>query len=185
MQENLVAGFILLVLVAVIVAALDYGPRARMVPIPIAAIGALLILSQIVLQNLRSEKDLKIDLMELIARKATGDDEDLVETQERELAEVEADAEAEPTAVEGWRKFARELGALGVVILLVGMFFVIGPLPTMFAFTAGYFAISGQYPIVKAVLHSLVYTAFVYALFYLWLRIDMRQGLIDLSFGLW
>ncbi len=179
MQENLVAGIVLLVFIATIVAASQYGPRARLVPIPIAALGVLLICAQLVLQNFRSEKDLQIDLLEVIARKSTGDDE--------AAAKKSGDAEdGEPGEDEaGGRSFMRELAALGIVVLLLGTFLVVGPLPAIFLFTAGYFVLSGHFPLVRGVLYAFVFTALVYALFHVWLRIDMRQGIFDLGFGLW
>jgi hypothetical protein len=187
LQENLVAGVVLLVFIAVIVAAMGYGPRARMVPIPIAALGAVLIIGQIVLQNWKSPEDLHIDLLELIARKATGDDEglpkDMKEGLDAAMGDSAVAAGPEPAAPR--RTFLREIGAAGVVVLLIGMFFVIGPIPTMFVFTCGYFVLSGHYGIVRAVAFSFVFTVLVYALFHLWLGIDMRQGLLDINFGLW
>ena len=174
-QDNLVALLILGIFIAAIVAATGYGPRARLVPIPIAAIGALLVLAQLILQNFKSDKDLEIDLLEFISRRATGD--------HPELAIPEADKPAEKNGDEfAWK---HELGALGLVALLVGLFQLVGPLPTMFVFTSGYFILSRFTGIAKGLLYGFVATAAVYALFYLWLRVDMRHGLIDLSFGLW
>ena len=174
-QDNIVALLILGIFIAAIVAAADYGPRARLVPIPIAAIGALLILAQLILQNFKSDKDLEIDLLEFISRRATGD--------HPEIAVPEADKPAEKSD-DGFA-WKRELGALGLVALLVGLFQVIGPLPTMFVFTSGYFILSRFAGIVGGLLYGFAATAAVYALFYLWLRVDMQHGLIDLSFGLW
>ena len=174
-QDNLVALLILGIFIAAIIAATDYGPRARLVPIPIAAIGAFLILAQLVLQNFKSDKDLEIDLLELISRRATGD--------HPELAIPDA---SKPEGKNGdefaWK---RELEALGIVGLLVGLFELIGPLPTMFVFTSGYFILSRFTGIAKGLFYGFIATAVVYALFYLWLRVDMQHGLIDLSFGLW
>lgn len=173
-QENVIAVIILGVFIAAIFAATGYGPRARLVPIPIAALGALLMLAQLVLQNFRSEKDLEIDLLEFISRRATGD--------EPTVPSPEA-APGEPEAEEGrWR---RELTALGLVIFLVGLFFTIGPLPAMFVFTTGYFVLSRYSTPLMGVVYGLAATVAVYALFYLWLGVDMRQGYFDLSFGLW
>lgn len=179
LQENVVALFVLLIFVATIYASLGYGPRARLVPIPIAAIGIVLIVGQLVLQNFRSEKDLEIDLLELISRKSTGDHDPVVPDPHAGEAEKTAAAEAQRGAGK------REFGALGLVVLIVGMFLVIGPLPTMFFFTAGYFVLSRHANIAMSLLYGLLATGVVYALFYLWLGVDMRQGLIDLSFGLW
>jgi hypothetical protein len=177
MQENLIAAIILLVFIATIVAASQYGPRARLVPIPIAALGAILICAQLVLQNFRSEKDLQIDLLEVIARKSTGDDEDLPKGNSEDSEEGESS--------EGGRSFLKELGALGIVLFLLGMFLVIGPIPTVLFFTAGYFILSGHFSPVRGIIYAFVFTTLVYALFHLWLGIDLQQGIYDLGFGLW
>lgn len=173
-QENLVAVLILAIFAAAIWAATGYGPRARLVPIPIAAIGILLMLGQLALQNFRSEKDLEIDLLDLISRKATGDHE-----------AIPGQAEPDATAAPAGPIWQRELGALGIVVLIVCLFLLIGPLPTMLVFTIGYFRLSGHASLVMSTAYGLLATAVVYALFYLWLGVDMRQGVIDLSFGLW
>ena len=175
-QENLVAFVILMIFAATIWAASDYGPRARLVPIPIAVIGIILMLGQLVLQNIRSEKDLEIDLLELISRKSTGDHDPAAQTGQ------EISPETQGPSGPVW---PRELAALGLVGLMVALFMLIGPLPTMLVFTTGYFWFSGHARLMMSAVYGFAATAAVYALFYLWLGVDMRQGLIDLSFGLW
>jgi hypothetical protein len=174
LQENLIAGLILAIFVAAIVASLQYGPRARMVPIPIATLGVILIIAQIVLQNVRSEKDLKIDLLEVIARKSDGFDES---------AEDGAAGGAEQKDT-GKRPAWGEARALGIVLLLVALFIVVGPLPAMFIFTAGYFVVSRHYAVVQSLAYAAAYTLLVYAVFSLWLRVDLMRGIVDVSFGL-
>jgi hypothetical protein len=174
LQENLVAVFILAIFVAAIVASLQYGPRARLVPIPIAALGVILMVAQIVLQNMRSEKDLKIDLLEVIARKSDG------------FGESAEDGAADGSGRKGAGKRPAwgEARALGIVLLLVALFIVVGPLPAMFIFTAGYFALSRHYAVAPSLAYAAAYTLLVYAVFSLWLRVDLMRGMIDVSFGL-
>ena len=176
-QENIVAFLILGIFIATIIASSQYGPRARLVPIPIAVIGSLLILAQLFLQNFRAEKDLEIDLLELISRRSTGDHHDFTPS----LA-TEADAAKPAGRKVTWRN---EVAAISIVFLLVALFFVVGPLPAMFAFTAGYFMLSRHASPAMSLLYAFVTTVAVWALFVLWLRVDMRQGYFDLSFGLW
>ncbi|MGQ7791086.1 tripartite tricarboxylate transporter TctB family protein [Faunimonas sp. B44] len=176
LQENVVALLVILIFAAAIYASLGYGPRARLVPIPIAVIGILLMLAQLYLQNSRSEQDLQIDLLEFISKKSTGA-EDAVPT----AAEGADEAASQPRKRDPRMEFA----ALGMVVLLIGMFFVVGPIPTMFLFTAGYFVLSRHYSPAWGVLYAFIGTLAVYALFYLWLGVDMRQGMVDLSFGMW
>lgn len=185
-QENIVVVLVILLFIGVILEASTYGPRARMVPIPIALLGILFMGIQLVLQNMRKTQDLHIDLMELISRRSTGDEEGLPENMKGGFEEALGKKKAQQAAPEGARPtFLREIGALSLVVLLIGMFFTIGPIPTMFVFTCGYFIVSGHFDMLRAVAYSLLFTLSVYALFYLWLRIDMRQGYFDINFGLW
>lgn len=181
-QENIVAGLFLLLFIGVFVETQNYGPRASMVPNLIAGIGFALMAAQLILQNVRSEDDLQIDLLELISRRATGDEEGLPDKMKSELA-PKADDQGQAKGPE--RSLSRELLAVGVVIAAIGSFFLIGPIPTMFVFTFGYLTISGHFGVLKAFAVSFVFTLFVYGLFHVWLRIDMKHGLFDLNPGLW
>ncbi|MGX1097587.1 hypothetical protein [Amorphus sp. MBR-141] len=186
-QENIVAGLILLLFVAVLIETRNYGARASMVPNIIAGIGIVLMTAQIILQNLRSEASMQVDLMELISRRATGDEEGLPEHLRTDLAEAKQKQFVAAGQSRGPRpgSFARELLALVVVACAIGLFFLIGPIPTMFVFTFGYLTITGHFGAVRAFALSAIFTLCVYGLFYVWLRIDMKQGLFDLGFGLW
>ncbi|MGX1308795.1 low affinity Fe/Cu permease [Amorphus suaedae] len=186
-QENIVAGLILLLFAAILVETSTYGARARMVPTIIAGIGFVLMAAQIILQNVRSEATMQVDLMELISRRATGDEEGLPDHLRTDLAEAKRKQYVEPGETRGPRpgSFARELLSLAVVACAIGLFFLIGPIPTMFVFTFGYLTITGHFGVLRAFAVSALFTLFVYGLFYAWLRIDMKQGLFDLGFGLW
>ena len=65
-QENIMAGAILCVFIGVIVMSLDYGPRARMIPLPLATFGVILIVIQLVWQNLRSTDELQMDMLQTL-----------------------------------------------------------------------------------------------------------------------
>ena len=58
----------LVMFIGVIVMCLDYGPRARMVPLPLAIFGLIMMAAQIVWQNLRSTDELQIDMISVPAR---------------------------------------------------------------------------------------------------------------------
>ena len=45
-QENLIALVVVMVFVGVIVTSLDFGPRARMIPLPLAIFGLILMLAR-------------------------------------------------------------------------------------------------------------------------------------------
>jgi len=188
-QENIVAAGFLLLFVGVLLETMNYGPRASMVPNIIAGIGAALMLAQLILQNVRSQDSLQVDLLELISARATGDEEALPEHMQQSLKEAKAkkagaDAE-QPTGMFRPGSLPRELMAIGVVCCAIGLFFLIGPIPTMFVFTFSYLTLTGHFGVMRAFLVSSVFTLFVYGLFHAWLRIDMDKGLFDLGFGLW
>lgn len=169
-QENLVAALLLCLFLATIYASLDYGPRARLVPIPIAVIGAVFIIGQMVLQNRRSAKDLKINLLELISSQAS---------------EPLPVAGGTPVGADAGRQKARhslrsELQALGLVLLLVALFFLVGPLPTMFLFTTGYFIASKLYSPIPAVAGGAALTVATYLIFVVWLGVDLGYGEFDI-----
>ncbi|MHB1162869.1 MAG: tripartite tricarboxylate transporter TctB family protein, partial [Chloroflexota bacterium] len=71
-QENLMALAFLLVFIGFLVVSQGYGPKTRLVPVPLAAVSILLILLQLALQNLRSNLQLSVDTMELFVKRGDG-----------------------------------------------------------------------------------------------------------------
>ena len=100
-QENIVAGLILLLFIGVLLETMNYGARASMVPNIIAGIGAVLMAAQLILQNVRSEASMQVDLMELISRRATGDEDGLPEHLRTDLAEAKRKQQATPEQTRG------------------------------------------------------------------------------------
>ena len=70
-QENLFAVMLLGVFAGVIVLCQDFGPRARMIPLPLAIFGVILTTIQIVWQNLRAADELRMNMISVPARDAT------------------------------------------------------------------------------------------------------------------
>ncbi len=171
MQENLVAFIILGIFVAAIVASLDYGPRARLVPIPIAVIGILFMVGQIILQNIKSEDSLQIDLLEFLTKQ--GDKADPV---------LAAAAAAPPVATKRGPTPKSELQAFGIVALLVAIFLVLGPIPAMFIFTAGYFTVSRHHALWKGIAYSAFWTTLVYLVFTTGLKVQLDRNLLGIRF---
>jgi len=65
-QENIVAGLLLCIFAGYMIMCLGFGPNARLVPLPMAIFGFLLVVAQIVRQNLGStdtEQDSRRELM--------------------------------------------------------------------------------------------------------------------------
>lgn len=174
MQENIVALVILGIFVAAIVASLDYSPRARLVPIPIAVIGILFIVGQLILQNLKSEDSLHIDLLEFLTKQ--GDKVDPA------LAATAATVAAPPAAARRGPTPASEFKALGIVVLLVAIFLVLGPIPAMFVFSAGYFIVSRHYAPWKGIAYSAFWTILVYLVFSTGLKVQLDRNLLGIRF---
>jgi len=165
MQENLIAAAIIAVFVAVIALSLDYGRRARMIPLPLATIGLILTIIQIIWQNLRSADELQVDLMEVLAH------------QEAKDGPLARDGEPAPQAQKSsWR---REASALGMVAVLVGLILLIGPIPAVFLFTGGYFMLSRHFSRLMALVYTVAFTATLYLLFVVALEVQLYHGVLE------
>jgi hypothetical protein len=160
-QENLIAGALLCVFLAAAAMSLDYGPRARMIPLPIAILGAVLMFVQIVWQNLRSTEELQLDLLETLTRKA-----DKVAAEERKEEAPRGSA---------WRK---ELAALGIVATLAALILLVGPVPAVFLFTGAYFLLSRHYSWSRGLIYTAGFTAAIYLLFVVALQIQLYHGIL-------
>ena len=162
-QDNLVAAALLAVFAGVIWLCQDFGPRARMIPLPLAVFGIVLTVIQILWQNLRSTDELQMDMIAVrpvddAAKPGDG----------TEIA-------AAPGKAVTWRE---EAGALGIVAALLGLIFVTGLLPAVFLFTGGYFWVTRQYSGRASLIYTAVLTAAVYLLFEVALQIQPYHGLL-------
>jgi hypothetical protein len=164
-QENLVAVIILMVLAGVVVMSLDFGPRARMIPLPLAIFGIILMVAQIVWQNLRPADDLQVDLLQVL----TG----------REGSGGSGKEEGEAAATEPKRSWLKELAALGIVIALAGLILLIGPIAAICVFTGGYFMLSRHFSPLMSIVYTLVFTAVVYLLFVVALEVQLYHGILE------
>lgn len=163
--ENIVAGVLALAFAAAIVLTLDYGARARMVPLPVAAGGLVLTLLLLVWQNLGRRADLEIDLLRAITRK-----------QADEIGRLAVPTGDKPRRLTGWRAEALAFGIVGAMLALV---LAIGPLPAVAVFTAGYFLASGHYRWHAALAWTGVFVAALWLTFALALEIPMHYGLLE------
>jgi hypothetical protein len=168
-QENIVVVLIMLVLIGVVVVSLDYGPRARMVPIPVAVFGLVLAVVQLVWQNLLPTEELHVDLLAVLTR-------------QKEIPVAEADAAGKGVQASGtgahtrWR---REVVAYGMVLLFLSMVWLMGPVPSIFLFTTGYFLVSRQYWAWRSIAYALLFTLGVYAVFVYALDIQLYHGVLE------
>jgi hypothetical protein len=167
-QENIVALILLVIFVAAIVASMGYGPRARLVPIPIAALGAVFTLLLLVFQNLRPDTKLELDLLEVLARKPSTDSTDL------RLAAASSVPEPGTLRLE-------DLAVIGVVALLIALMIVLGPYVAMFVFTAGYFIAARQYRPLKAMAYAFGYSLLCYLVFTVALDVEFEPSIVGMG----
>jgi len=157
-QENLICGLLLVFFCGVIWLTQDFGPRARMIPYPLAIFGIMLTVTQILWQNLRSTDELQMDLISV-----------------QPVGGLAEPAQREPGRKTTW---GDELRALGIVGALVGLIFLIGIMPAVFLFTGGYFALSRQYSWRASLIYTAILTASVYLLFSVALQVQPYHGLL-------
>ena len=166
-QDNIVATVLLLVFAGVVWLCQDFGPRARLIPLPLAIFGIVLTLIQLLWQNLRSTEDLQMDLLAVPELPAPAADA-------RRVA-VDAPAAAPPGArPASWRA---ELRAFGIVAVLIALILVSGIIPAVFLFTGGYFVLTRHYSWLMGLVYTLAFTALVYFLFVFALQIQPYHGL--------
>jgi len=166
-QENLIGGVVLAFFLGVIVLSLDYSPRSRLVPFPIAILGAILVVVQLVWQNIRSPDDLKVDVLEFLTgqNRAAGRD-----------AAKGADRPPPSTF--------KHVVAFAMVGLLLAAFLLLGPLPAIFLFTAGYLILSGHSSWPKGLAYGLVFTIIIAVVFGRILQIPLDRSILLPSFAL-
>ena len=162
-QENIVAAALLALFAGIIWLCQDFGPRARMIPLPLAVFGIVLTVIQILWQNLRSTDELQMDM---IAVQAPG-----------ALPEPDGGGGAAkgPGAKVTWRQ---EAGAFAIVAALLGLIFLVGIIPAVFLFTGGYFRVTRLYSWRASLIYTAILTAAVYLLFVQALQIQPYHGLL-------
>ena len=163
-QENLFAVMLLGVFAGVIVLCQDFGPRARMIPLPLAFLGVALTVIQIIWQNLRSTDELKMDMIAVPVRGVAA-------------PTPENPAEARPIAGKRptWRE---EASAFGIVAALLALVLLLGPVPAVFLFTGGYFLLTRHYSFRAGLIYTTVFTAATYLLFFVALEIQPYHGIL-------
>lgn len=174
-QENLLAVALLCFFIGVLVLSLGYGPRARLVPIPISVLALILLVGQMIWQNLRPADELHVDMLEFLTRRGinpgAGGDAD-----PQPVAEA---ADRKPSAADGPAGFGREAFAFVKVMIFVGLFLALGPFPAAFLFTFAYFSLSRHYHWSRALVYTTIFTAVVYVLFVEVLDIQLYHGLLE------
>lgn len=158
-QENMVSVVLLALFIGVIVLCQDFGPRARMIPLPLVIFGIVLTLIQLAWHNLGSTDELQMNMISVKAPETP------------EAAVAPPAPEIEPS----WR---REAGAYGIIGLLVVMILVVGLMPAVFVFTGGYLWFSRYCSWLMSLIYSALLTAAIYLLFEVALQVQPFHGLL-------
>lgn len=159
-QENLVSVFLLAVFTGVILLCQDFGPRARMIPMPLAIFGIVLVLIQMAWHNFGSTEELQMDMIS-------------VQSPDAPAAETPAKPAA-GTKPPWWR----ELAAYGMVAALMALIFIVGVMPAAFLFTAAYFGFTGYCSWLRSLVYAAALTLSMYLLFAVALEIQPYHGLL-------
>ena len=169
-QENILAAVVAGIFIGYLIIAAGFGPNARLVPLPIAGLGLLCLLIQVVRQNRAGglERNTFGPLNLLIGDRAP---EAKPAPEQSPDHETQAAPET-PTSV-------RELKAFGFVGLFVALIVALGPVPAVFLFCAGYLAFSKHYPTWKAIASAAVFAITVYLLFVVGLELQLYHGLLE------
>ncbi len=178
-QENILAVALLCFFVAILVASLEYGPRARLVPVPISVLGILLLGAQLVWQNLRSPDELHVDMLEFLTRRGINP----VEKAKAEDASSDGDtpetAKTPGAAASEEPGFKQEAFAFGQILALAGLFLLFGPFPSVFIFTFAHLSLSRHYHWAKALVVTTIFVVVVYVLFAEVLDIQLYHGVLE------
>lgn len=169
-QDNLIAGLIVVVFIGVIAITMQFGPRAKMVPLPLAIFGLILIVAQIIWQNLPSAGELKVDMLEVLINR----------TEEESVSEMGCGGSGkEAASANGRPRWLRELIANGIVALFIGMILIFGPITAVFVFTGGYLLTSKHYPWFKSLVYTFVFTGVLYLFFVTALDLQLYHGILE------
>jgi hypothetical protein len=170
-QENIVAGILLAVFLVLLALTLGYSSRARLVPLPVAILGVVLAVAQLLWQNLRSVDELRVNVLDLVGSRGAA-------VAKRTPGAPDAIKDPDQIGAGPVRKPGGELWAFGIVALLLVLVFVVGPLPAVFLFTVGYLRLTKHCSLARAFLYGLACVAVLYGLFGFTLGVQLNRGLV-------
>ncbi len=161
-QENLISVFLIGLFAMVLYLCQDFGPRARLSPLPLAAFGIVLCVVQLVWHNLGRDDAAPIEMISV------------------DTSAITANAEGKPRTERTEEQLGQwgETGAYLIVALLVAMIFTVGIFPTVFIFTGGYLILTRYCTVLRGLSYSAALTASVYLLFVVALEMQPYHGLL-------
>lgn len=167
-QENIVASLLLIFFIGMIVISFGYSSRARMVPIPVATVSAVILVVQIYLMNFRKDINLNVDPTELL----TGGQS------KEEIEEVAGKVKTQKV------KSVTEAFAILTLLVYIGMTMLFGIMAGVFLFVFGFFAFLTKMHWIKSLAVSLINAVIIYLFFGYLLEIQLYEGwLVKLIFG--
>ena len=171
-QENIVGVIVLAVFVVMLYLTFGYSSRARLVPLPVCILGILLAVAQLLWQNLRPADELRVNILDVVGRGT-------ISTPVVGLQSGSPPAQPQGTEAGGERKPAGELSAFGIIAILLALVLIVGPLPSVFLFTAGYLALTRHCSLARAILYAFLCAAILYGLFGFALGVQLNRGLLS------
>ena len=164
-QENLIAGALLLIFASYTFLCLEFGPNARLVPLPIAILGCILVLTQLLKLNISS-------IRRRTSEAAAGPPDP-----------VSTGATMQSPATKPTGRSQRELHAFGCVVGFVLLIALLGPVVAVFLFSSGYLFFTRHATRGKALLAGGVFTAIIYLLFVVGLQLQLYNGILEPLIG--
>ena len=166
-QENLIAGVLLAGFVGIIVLSLGYSPRSRLVPLPMAVLGAILVTIQLIWQNLRSVDELQVDVLEFLTGRSRSD------------SPISSSDQA-PITGQGAKKggAVKNLVAFAMVAVLLAAFLLLGPIPAIFLFTTGYLSLTKHSSWPRGLAYGAGFTVIIVVVFGYILKIPLDRSIL-------
>jgi len=161
-QENLVSAVLIVLFGAVLYLCQDFGPRARLIPLPLAVFGIFLVVAQVIQHNFNRGEVRPAEMISV------------------DTSAITASAEGQPRTERTEEQLGQwgEAGAYMIVALLVAMIFTVGIFPTVFIFTAAYLILTRYCTALRGLSYAAALTLSVYLLFVVALEMQPYHGLL-------
>ncbi|NLT96081.1 MAG: tripartite tricarboxylate transporter TctB family protein [Clostridia bacterium] len=158
--NNLVAIAFLVLFIRIAIMTTAYGPRARLVPLPVAICSIILVCFQLYLQNSKNTKlNLKVDAGEVLFG-------------QKEIKKSKSDEKKENSV-------KKELASFSVVLVFLALILILGVEPAIFVFVTGYFRFINKDKWLKSLLFGVGTLVFVHLLFVTFLNVNFYEGIFE------
>lgn len=162
-QELIMSILFILVCSAFLFASFQYGPRARLVPVPVAAVSIILVLLDLFFERVLKRR-MAVNADEIFVKaKPSGDSRETGQTMRQ-----------------GGQPEWAALVIVAVMLLLVVLFGIVGGL---FLFVFGFFKFVNKTGVFKSAVWGVGVTAAVYVVFGLALKVVFYKGVLSLMSG--